>query len=131
MTPIELAAITAASRVASIIPSLCLAQSNGGSAHRLRECAAALQEAADSCFAALPEEIAPEATAAAPCHLRPDIEAHPAAQLAHERTPVREAVHRIEQRTGRKLTGPVTSLPADLRAAVKLLARQLLAMRSK
>ena len=59
------------------------------------------------------------------------IAANPAAQLAPERTPVREAVHRIEQRTGRKLTGPVTALPSDLRTAVKLLARQLLAMRSK
>ena len=84
MTTIELAAITAASRVASIIPSLCLAQSNGGSAHRLRECATALQEAADACFAALPEEDAPEATAAAPCHLRPAIEAHRIAQEAAE-----------------------------------------------
>ena len=59
------------------------------------------------------------------------IAADPAAQLAHERTPVREAVHRIEQRTGRNLTGPVTAIPSDLRTAVKLLAHQLLAMRSK
>ena len=82
MTPIKLAAITAASRVASIIPSLCLAQSNGGSARYLRECATALQEAADACFAVLPEgdETSPEAIAAAPCHLRPAIEAHRIAQ---------------------------------------------------
>ena len=59
------------------------------------------------------------------------IAADPAGQLTPERTPVREAVHRIEQRTGRKLAGPVTALPPDLRTAVKLLARQLLAMRSK
>ena len=86
MTPIELAAIRAASRVASIIPSLCLAQSNGGSAHRLRECATALQAAADTCFAALPEEDAtpPEAIAASPCHLRQVIEAHRIAQEAAE-----------------------------------------------
>lgn len=54
------------------------------------------------------------------------IASDPAAPLAPERTPVREAVHRIEARTGRKLTGPVCALPRDLRRAVLLLARQLI-----
>ena len=59
------------------------------------------------------------------------IAADPASPLEPERTPVREAVHRIEARTGLDLAGPVTGLRPDLRKAVLGLARQLLKLNRK
>ena len=81
----EQAAFTAWQQAHGSIFHLMLAYKHG-MPDTLRMAATMLQGAADTCFAALPEEDAtsPEAIAAAPCHLRPVIEAHRIAQEAAE-----------------------------------------------
>ena len=80
---IEKSAFTAWQKAHGSIFYLMLAYRHG-MPDTLRMAATMLQTAAETCFAALPEEdeTSPEAIAAAPCHLRPVIEARRIAQTA-------------------------------------------------